>query len=455
MRVVTVKYLTRDKRTGHYLYRRRVPGALHGLTSKREFLKVLGKTEAEAVAAYGTFHREVEQMATLARLGVEGLTPTQQRDRLAALLRAWGADPHGPGKDANERTWRVVAADSLLDPYQDDSTGQYRGVPDAVAAEASALLTGVDPRTPGPTITDAFRFYLRERGKPIPEQRTKQEQRLKRVEVSLIAAAGADKALADLTREDARRWRDMRIEAGVSSATVRREKNDISAVIALAISELGSGEVNPFSRLKMPAAANARHEERKGLPPEVVRGVYANLARDQTLLAIWTLMDLTGARPSEVSGLLIEEFIITGPVPYIIIRERKDRTLKSSWSIREVPLVGPALEAAQRIAARGDAPKSPAFPQYASKGGMDRLSAALTRRVRKFTDDPKHVPYSLRHTMKDRLRAAEVSEQVQRALLGHAMGTGEERNYGGALPLQVKRDGLLKALSLPREGPSK
>jgi integrase len=451
MRVVTVKYLTRDKRTGHYLYRRRVPGALHGLTSKREFIKVLGRTEAEAIAAYGTFHREIEHMATLARLGAEGLSPTQQRDRLAAVLRAWGADPHGPGKDASERTWRGVAADRLLDPYQDARTGDYRGVPGPVAAEASALLSGVNSRSPGPTITDAFRFYLKERGKPIPEQRTKQEQRLKRAEMGLIAAAGADKLLLDLSREDARRWRDMRVAAGVSPATVRREKNDISAVIALAINELESGEVNPFSRLNMPVAAEARHDERKGLPLEVIRGVYAELDRDPTLLAIWTLLDLTGARPSEVSGLLIEEIIITGPVPYIIIRERKDRTLKSSWSTREVPLVGPALEVAQRIAARGDAPKSPAFPQYASKGGMDRLSAALTRRVRKFTDDPKHVPYSLRHTMKDRLRAAEVSEQVQRALLGHAMGAGEERNYGGALPLQVKRDGLLKALYLPRE----
>jgi integrase len=447
MRVVTVKYLTRDKRTGHYVYRRRVPRALHGPTGKREFIKVLGRTEAEAIAAYGTFHREIEHMAALARLGVEGLSPTQQRDRMAALLRAWGADPHGPGKDASERTWREVAADRLLDPYQDARTGVYRGVPDPVAAEASALLSGVDPRSPGPTITDAFRFYLKERAKPIPEQRTKQEQRLKRAEMGLIAASGADKPLSGLTREDARRWRDMRIEAGVSPATVRREKNDISAVIALAISELGSGEVNPFSRFKMPASAEARHDERKGLPLEVIRGVYAELARDPSLLAIWTLLDLTGARPSEVSGLLIEEIVVTGPVPYIIIRERKDRTLKSSWSTREVPLVGPALEVAQRIAARGDALKAPAFPSYASKGGMDRLSAALTRRVRKFTDDPKHVPYSLRHTMKDRLRAAEVSEQVQRALLGHAMGMGEERNYGGALPLLVKREGLLKALA--------
>jgi hypothetical protein len=45
----------------------------------------------------------------------------------------------------------------------------------------------------------------------------------------------------------------------------------------------------------------------------------------------------------------VGEIVIDHPVPHVLIRERDDRTLKTSWSNREVPLVGAALEAAKQV----------------------------------------------------------------------------------------------------------
>lgn len=313
--------------------------------------------------------------------------------------------------------------------------------------QASALLAGVPEKAPGPSITDAFKFYLAENAKPILEQRKKQDQRYARAERNLISAVGSDKLIADLTKDDARKWRDMRVAAGMAPATVIREKNDIAAIIATALSELSDGGINPFANLKLPKAKAGRQEDRDPLPIAVIEGMYAALADEPDLLSIWTLLDFTGARPSEIRQLMVSEIVLSDPIPHIVIQERDDRTLKTSWSTRLVPLVGDALRVAGDIVRRRNNPKAPAFPRYAGAGGMDRLSAALSRRLRVLTKNPKHVAYSLRHNVKDRMRVAEVHEQTQKAIEGHAFGAGQEASYGGQLPLRQKRDGLLKALA--------
>lgn len=156
MRNVTVKYLRENNRTGSFEYRRRVPKVLEGMVKQREFLKVLGKTQGEAVMHYGREHERIEHMISLAKHGVTGLSPLEQSTRLTALLESWGADPHSRGRDGNERTWREEAAAQLVDRYQDPRTGDYVGVPEEDGALAGALLGGVSNGTPEVTVTDAF-----------------------------------------------------------------------------------------------------------------------------------------------------------------------------------------------------------------------------------------------------------------------------------------------------------
>ena len=93
MRNITVKYLKQDKRSGCYVYRRRVPKILEEMVAKREFIEVVGKTQQEAIVRYGPVHERIEHLVALAKSGVTGLFPKEQNDRLAALLSSWGADP--------------------------------------------------------------------------------------------------------------------------------------------------------------------------------------------------------------------------------------------------------------------------------------------------------------------------------------------------------------------------
>ncbi|GIT93163.1 hypothetical protein JANAI62_35530 [Jannaschia pagri] len=445
--MIAVKYAKTDPRNGNLNYRRRVPNALKPyFPGKTMLVKALGKGGA-AMIAYGRYHDQIEHLLALAKNGVTGLSQTEQQTRLKAMLKKWEADPHSPGLDDNERTWRSEAADQMLAPYQDPDTGVWSEVPAEVEAQATALLTGIPKTNPEPTITDAFKFYLVEKAMTIPEKRKKQQQRFRRAEQNLIAAVASDKLVSQITREDARNWRDMRLATKVSPDTVRREKNDIHAVIALAQSELDASGKNQFTKLTLPKPPVSRQQQREPLPPEVIAGVYERLeAKRPDLLPIWTLLDFTGARPSEISQLLVGEIALNHPVPHIIIHERDDRTLKTSWSIRQVPLVGAALEAAKKVVRGVNNADTPAFPRYFGEGGMDNLSQALRSRVRALTKNPKHVPYSLRHNMKDRLIAAEVFHNTQTAIQGHASGSGEEASYGSAVSLEQKRDALLKAL---------
>lgn len=110
---------------------------------------------------------------------------------MIALLQEWGADPFSGGRDENERTWREVEAERHVGPYQDDLTGEYYGVPKNNDDLASALLTMVSEDRPEPTITDAFKFYLKENLKGTAEKQKKDTQRLRRAERDLLAAVGS------------------------------------------------------------------------------------------------------------------------------------------------------------------------------------------------------------------------------------------------------------------------
>ena len=77
---------------------------------------------------------------------------------------------------------------------------------------------------------------------------------------------------------------------------------------------------------------------------------------------------------------------------------------------------------------------------------MDRLSAALTGRIRKITKDKKLVPYSLRHNFMDRMRAVEAFSEVMNALTGHKLSGGQGATYGSGVALEQKRKWLQRAM---------
>lgn len=100
-------------------------------------------------------------------------------------------------------------------------------------------------------------------------------------------------------------------------------------------------------------------------------------------------------------------------------------------SIRQVPLVGDALVATKEALelAKG---QTMLFPKYAREAGPDAVSQALMKHLRTITKNPRHVVYSLRHNMKDRLVAAGVDQRDENRILGHALGGLGDRVYVGS-----------------------
>jgi hypothetical protein len=178
----------------------------------------------------------------------------------------------------------------------------------------------MDPRRSPPALTleDAREVYVKERlgGGESAEHRPAMV-RLERV-MRLAAEAGlpASTPLVSVTREHARKVRDhmaSRSRQGsegerVSPASVKRELGLLRTMISYGARELGLLDLfNPFEKLPIEgatAATGARVSAREKvdpLPPKVAAAMRTKLGGD--LLLIWRLLEGTGCRLGEVTGL--------------------------------------------------------------------------------------------------------------------------------------------------------
>ncbi|MCJ7994592.1 hypothetical protein JXZ79_08185 [Rhizobium cremeum] len=74
-------------------------------------------------------------------------------------------------------------------------------------------------------------------------------------------------------------------------------------------------------------------------------------------------------------------------------------------------------------------------------------SASLMKHIRAVTEDDKIVVHSLRHTMKDRMIRARVSDGDQDLVLGHSRGGMGERYGGPDARLEVAAGAVKAALN--------
>lgn len=144
----------------------------------------------------------------------------------------------------------------------------------------------------------------------------------------------------------------------------------------------------------------------------------------------------TGCRPSELCGLDAENIHVNAPVPYIEIKDKAKRKLKTNSSNRIIPLVGTALEAFKQFP-RG-------FKKY--KLNETSLSQVVNKFLKKneFKITPKHSFYSLRHSIIDRMEEEGIEEEFRHRILGHAL---KKQKYGEGGSLEFKQK-MLKRIEL-------
>ncbi|MDF2234549.1 tyrosine-type recombinase/integrase [Albimonas sp. CAU 1670] len=390
-----------ERRSGHFVYRRRIPQTVRPiLDGRREFTRVIGKTQAEALANYAEVHAFAESLI---------------------------------------RGHRRLRALPDLRPCQ------------AFAAVPLPLPQETSPRKPpapsSPTLCEAFEFYLAERRKDDPTERHQQELAIARVRTIALKVLKEDRPLTEIKRQDARAIRDHMLGTGVKPITVKRRLSDLSAVFRLMALEHDLDPRSPFSGLSMPQDEEglSRRQLRLPLPKEVIDAMYARLAtaRRPELLQVWTLLHHTGARLSEVAGLEASDLRLDDDVPHMVIEPKPWRRLKNAWSERRVPLLGDGLTLARTL------PRTTRllFPRYAEGRGPDSLSQALMKHLKEERKNNRQTVHSLRHSLKDTLRNTGAPHDLQNAILGHELSRGVDGAYGSGFTLEKLRDAPEPALS--------
>jgi len=249
----------------------------------------------------------------------------------------------------------------------------------------------------------------------------------------LIECLGSDD-LSKMTPVDAGKFRDYLFERNLSASSIRRIFSTIKAIINLAIKENGLNITNTFAKTYIPLGTSTA--ERPSVPLQGIRIIQTECYNldDESRWLIALLAD-TGMRLAEGVGLLSSDLCVDEREPYLRLTKHPWRTLKTSSSVRDIPLVGSALWAAIQIKKTHS---QFAFPKYCTTEACNSnsASAALNKWLKPRLPNGC-VVHSFRHSLRDRLRAVECPSDLVDALGGWTT-SGVGQKYGHGYDMQVK-----------------
>ena len=284
------------------------------------------------------------------------------------------------------------------------------------------------PSSDLPTLLEAQDIYLSTKGvnkNPLFFSHTKRA-------VGYVVDLLGNKTLDLYTGLDAARFRDKLIDRGLKTSSVRRNITCIKAVVNFTIHELGLNCKNAFSHVYL-------HEEEKinnrTINIEDIRKVQREcLNKQDELRLLVALISDTGMRLSEALGLRVEDLVLETNIPYIELKPNDARTLKTSTSRRQIPLVGASLEVARHI--KNTCSSSYCFPRYISDQSCKANSASAAGNKWLKTISKSIVIHGFRHSFRDRLRAVETPTEVIDQLGGWSI-TSVGQGYGEGYKLDV------------------
>ena len=377
---------TERKADGIYRYRRRVPKNLVERIGKGYLYRNLGRTKKDVVGNWPEAHAEVEAILDGAQASAEKSAELiKRKDHRATILHLVEEEY---GKEAAQRL-EVGAVDDNLEYALMALADRLEGL---YPKKALALLHGAVLPERSSSFADVLDQYtdFKTTGYQATDQRLK--VRIAKCKADLQAAIGAFKVyqqpVQTITRQDANAYRDSLLPV-MTPNSVARYKNTLNAALNWYIKETGIDWTSPFA----------------------------------------------GLRVTDCN--LDEGCINITPTPW--------RRLKNAPSERSVLLSPEAVKVLQALITDED-PEAPVFERYARPRGMDRVSAMMMKRFRKFITDKKLSMHSLRHRMKDKLRNTSCPEAVSMAILGHGTNT-VAANYGSGYAIEVMREHMEKAWS--------
>lgn len=242
-----------------------------------------------------------------------------------------------------------------------------------------------------------------------------------------------DIPLNDVSRRNIlafRTWWNEQIEKGLSANSANKQLmfiKDVMKQVALN-NELDLEIASLFVDTSFKEKINSRPPFEASFVQNILLPGLKNL-EDRYCYALFAMAD-TGMREREIFGLIQEDIVLNGNIPFIWIRPRAGYNLKTPHSERKIPLVGTALYAFEK------------FPKgFKQLGNPDTFSNVVNKylTVKGLRPTPQHSAYSLRHTFKDRLRDAEAPEEIIDELMGHKKSGPK---YGRGHRLETKYNWL-------------
>ena len=268
------------------------------------------------------------------------------------------------------------------------------------------LVKTDDMEDTSPLMMDAVEMYLSIKGK---DDRT--FIRTARRNGEYVAKVLGNRPITSYSSSEAAQFRDWCFGQGMNINTVKRVFASVLSIINLTMREHGIEGSNAFSGTFMPDRGDAT--TRQPIPIDKLRIIQQRCkTTDDEPRWLVALISDTGMRLSEAAGLATEDIVLDADIPHVIIRPHPWRRLKTKGSERILPLVGASLWAAER--AVGASQHSPyLFPRYCNDKGCkaNSASAALNKWLKQ-TIGNGYVMHSFRHSMRDRLRAANCPSEM-------------------------------------------
>ena len=406
--VMKVRYMWRKSDTSPWYYRRKLPDDIKAILKQRG-----EPTPVSRVKSLRT-HSDVLAVKMAGR-------ETRKDDEYFYQLREGIATSKAlklAERQLNDQGLKLAPASAQtalidLDLYYDKlqemvpNNGQPKDYLDDVSLTTLQVLRGEYKLR----LSDAESHYCASRGLSKKAMDTAVRS-FKRVYTTL-----GDLPLTDYSRKDVSALITSLLGAGKKTATVSRELGVVRTAISelLLEHELTLSVSNAFAELKIPKLRqDAKQRPVYTTAQQALVRTFVTSKDGVTTNAVGILLD-TGARLSEVIGLLCEDVVLDALVPHIVIVANEKRSLKTPHSTRKVPLVGHALLAAKQALVASD--DVYLFPRYMRKGKVANGSASSTlNKALKSLGCP--TTHSLRHTMRTRLRNANVPVPIVEEIQG-------------------------------------
>ncbi|GEC30666.1 DUF6538 domain-containing protein [Sinorhizobium fredii] len=347
---------------------------------------------------------------------------------------------------ADHRGFSFVAAPTLANAPLEEIVKRALAVPanrDGSANQriGDALLGGVEE--PAIKIEKALEVFWeqeadKEKGKSADQVRKWRNPKTKAIN-NLVSQIG-NKEISAITRADMVQfrdwWRDRMKEENLVANSANKDLIHIGHILRTANARLGLGLEDHLDKVLKGHSFKDEKGDERDRPPFSDRWIREVILKDSALdglnieaRCILLGMVNTGARPSEIAGLLPEHIRLETAVPHISI-EPVGRQLKNPQSKRVIPLTGVSLKAFQ------DCPDG--FPSYRAK---DTASATINKFMREnaLMETDQHVLYSLRHAFEDRMIAGEFDDRMRRQLFGHKLN---REKYGKGPSLELMHEKL-------------